>query len=227
MLFTFHYYHGVVGRSRGGGRGWSATSPCSLSMSINCYWFSGIVFCGSVLATLFVSPFTEPGLFFSTHREWTASRQWGRIQLIWQKVYWIWITDSTLKSLAVPLKDSQKLVLRPHQLCLGWMLQVSVWWKVIWHSRLRSCALWRRVSSRFSLYLTAFIPPSVLTVSVSLETHPEHNAATTILHRRDGISEVMGSACYLPDIVLEVLLRGFSFCLISPGNLFPCAFRVL
>ena len=51
----------------------------------------------------FCFPLTElvlcmnTGSFFNAHTEWTASRLWGDICWIWQKVYWIRIADFTFK----------------------------------------------------------------------------------------------------------------------------------
>ncbi len=54
---------------------------------------------GSVRATLFVSHLQNqgcvwtPDCFFSAHTEQKASRPWGDILWIWQKVYWIRFID--------------------------------------------------------------------------------------------------------------------------------------
>ncbi len=57
-------------------------------------------------------------------------------------------------------------------------------WKVNLRPSLRSWALWRRFSSRTSLYLAAFIFPSIAPVVLSLQLKkpPQHDAATTMLH---------------------------------------------
>ncbi len=58
-------------------------------------------------------------------------------------------------------------------------------WKVNLRPSLRSWALWRRFSSRISLYLAAFIFPSIATsrpVPAAEKTPPQHDAATTMLH---------------------------------------------
>lgn len=62
---------------------------------------AGLVLCGWLRATWFVSPFREPGLctnfsFSSAHTDRTVSAPWGNNCLIWQKdVYWIRITHPT------------------------------------------------------------------------------------------------------------------------------------
>ncbi len=58
-------------------------------------------------------------------------------------------------------------------------------WKVNLRPSLRSWALWRRFSSRISLYLAAFIFPLITTrrpVPAAEKTPPQHDAATTMLH---------------------------------------------
>lgn len=53
------------------------------------------------------------------------------------------------------------------------------------------------------------------------ETPPQPDAAATMLHRGDGISQMVNSTWWSPDIVLGVLPKDFSFCLIRPENHFP------
>ncbi len=65
-------------------------------------------------------------------------------------------------------------------------------WKVNLRPSLRSWALWRRFSSRISLYLAAFIFPSIATsrpVPAAEKTPPQHDAATTMLHCWDCIGQ--------------------------------------
>lgn len=69
----------------------------------SCCFMAGVVLCGLVRATFFVSHLKNPGLcvntrfFFSTHTEQTASRPWGDICWISQKVYLIIMDDCTSK----------------------------------------------------------------------------------------------------------------------------------
>lgn len=52
---------------------------------------------------------------------------------------------------------------------------------------------------------------------------PEHDAATTIFHHRDGISLTMSITWCLPHIVLiGGILPEDLFCVIRPQNIFPC-----
>ena len=55
--------------------------------------------------------------------------------------------------------------------------------------------------------------------------HPEYyDAASTMLHHRDGISLVMGSAWFSPNnMVFGVLPKELNFGIIRPENPFPLA----
>lgn len=71
---------------------------------------------------------------------------------------------------------------------------------------LEDVALWRRLSSRVSLHVAAFIFPSTLT-SLSVlggENILTADAATTMLHCNDGNSQVMSGAWFLPDTMLDI-----------------------
>ncbi len=93
-------------------------------------------------------------------------------------------------------------------------------WKVNLRPSLRSWALWRRFSSRISLYLAAFIFPSIATSRpCSWKTPPQHDAATTMLHFWDCIGQVMSSAWFSPHIPLRIKPKKFYLGLIRPENL--------
>ncbi len=80
-------------------------------------------------------------------------------------------------------------------------------WKVNLRPSLRSWALWRRFSSRISLYLAAFIFPSIATsrpVPAAEKHPPQLDAATTMLHCWDCIGQVMSSAWFSPHIPLRI-----------------------
>ena len=70
--------------------------------------------------------------------------------------------SSLVQALAEPLKDIQRLVLKP-LLRLAVCLGLLSCWKVNLRPSLWSCALWSRFSSRISLYFAPFIFPSILT----------------------------------------------------------------
>ncbi len=94
-------------------------------------------------------------------------------------------------------------------------------WKVNLRPSLRSWALWRRFSSRISLYLAAFIFPSIATsrpVPAAEKTPPQHDAATTMLHCWDCIGQVMSSAWFSPHIPLRIKAKKFYLGLIRPEN---------
>ncbi len=95
-------------------------------------------------------------------------------------------------------------------------------WKVNLRPSLRSWALWRRFSSRISLYLAAFIFPSIATsrpVPAAEKTPPQHDAATTMLHCWDCIGQVMSSAWFSPHIPLRIKAKKLYLGLIRPENL--------
>ncbi len=94
-------------------------------------------------------------------------------------------------------------------------------WKVNLRPSLRSWALWRRFSSRISLYLAAFIFPLDCNQSscpCSWKTPPQHDAATTMLHCWDCIGQVMSSAWFSPHIPLRIKAKKFYLGLIRPEN---------
>ncbi len=95
-------------------------------------------------------------------------------------------------------------------------------WKVNLRPSLRSWALWRRFSSRISLYLATFIFPSTATsrpCPCSWKTPPQHDAATTMLHCWDCIGQAMSSAWFSPHIPLRIKAKKFYLGLIRPENL--------
>jgi hypothetical protein len=51
---------------------------------------------------------------------------------------------------------------------------------------------------------------------------PQHDSASTMLHRKDGIGQVMSSAWFPPDVMLE-----FNLGFIRPENLVSHGLRVL
>ncbi len=94
-------------------------------------------------------------------------------------------------------------------------------WKVNLRPSLRSWALWRRFSSRISLYLAAFIFPSIATSRPvpAAEKHPTAWCCTTMLHCWDCIGQVMSSAWFSPHIPLRIKAKKFYLGLIRPENL--------
>ncbi|KAK3574640.1 hypothetical protein QTP86_011548 [Hemibagrus guttatus] len=74
-----------------------------------------------------------------------------------------------------------------------------------------------------SLYIAVFIFPSILT----RKTSSQHDAATTILHCRDGIGQVMSSAWFPPDMTLVIQAKVFNLCCIRPENFVSHGLRVL
>ncbi len=95
-------------------------------------------------------------------------------------------------------------------------------WKVNLRPSLRSWALWRRFSSRISLYLAVLIFPLDCNQSscpCSWKTPPQHDVATTMLHCWDCIGQVMSSAWFSPHIPLRIKAKKFYLGLIRPENL--------
>ncbi len=95
-------------------------------------------------------------------------------------------------------------------------------WKVNLRPSLRSWALWRRFSSRISLYLAAFnisLDCNQSSCLCSWKTPPQHDAATTMLHCWDCIGQVMSSAWFSPHILLRIKAKKFYLGLIRPENL--------
>ncbi len=97
--------------------------------------------------------------------------------------------------------------------CLG---SLSCWKVNLWPN-LRSWALWRRFSSRISLYLAAFIFSSIATSRPvpAAEKHPH----SMMLHCWDCIGQVMSSAWFSPHIPLRIKAKKFYLGLIRPENL--------
>ncbi len=95
-------------------------------------------------------------------------------------------------------------------------------WKVNLRLSLKSWALWRRFLSRISLYLAAFIFPSIATSRPvpAAEKHPHSMMLpTTMLHCWDCIGQVMSSAWFSPHIPLRIKAKKFYLGLIRPENL--------
>ncbi len=101
--------------------------------------------------------------------------------------------------------------------CLG---SLSCWKVNLWPS-LRSWALWRRFSSRISLYLATFIFPSIATSRPvpAAEKHPHSMmlpppcfTVGTVL------GQVMSSAWFSPHIPLRIKAKKFYLGLIRPEN---------
>uniref|UniRef100_A0A7N8X1S9 Potassium channel, subfamily K, member 10a n=1 Tax=Mastacembelus armatus TaxID=205130 RepID=A0A7N8X1S9_9TELE len=90
---------------------------------------------------------------------------------------------------------------------------------------------WLRVfSSRISLYLAAFIFPSIATsrpVPAAETPPPQHDAPTTMFHCRDCIGQVMSSAWFSPHIPLRINAKKFNLGLIRPENLISHSLGVL
>jgi len=81
-----------------------------------------------------------------------------------------------------------------------------------------------------SLYITAFIFPSILTsvtVSAAEKTSPTHDAATTMLHCRDGIGQVMSGAWFPSDTTFAIQAKEFNLGFIRPDNFVSHGLRVL
>ncbi len=92
-------------------------------------------------------------------------------------------------------------------------------WKVNLRPSLRSWALWRRFSSRISLYLAPFIFPSIAT-SRPVPAAEKKNTAWCCHHQyRDCIGQVMSSAWFSPQITLRIKAKKFYLGLIRPENL--------
>ena len=95
-------------------------------------------------------------------------------------------------------------------------------WKVNLRPSLRSWGLWSRFSSGISLYFAPFIFPSILTnlpVPADGKTSPQHDAATTMLHR----GRVQG---FLQMWCLAFRPKSSIFGFIRPNNIFSQGLRV-
>ncbi|KAK3560684.1 hypothetical protein QTP86_014540 [Hemibagrus guttatus] len=55
----------------------------------------------------------------------------------------------------------------------------------------------------------------------------QHDAATTMLHCRDGIDQVMSGAWFPPDMTLVIQAKEFSLCFLRPENFVSHGLRVL
>ena len=108
-----------------------------------------------------------------------------------------------VRTLAEPLKDIQRLVTKPLLCRLGGVLRVVVLLKGEFHPSLRSWVLWRRFSSRISLYFAPLIFALILSLSrCHWKTSPQHDAATTMLHLKD-------CATFPPDVMLGIHAKEF------------------
>lgn len=84
-----------------------------------------------------------------------------------------------------------------------------------------SCALWRIIFS-------AFIFISILMACPCCGEAPsQHDAATTIIHSRNGFRQVLCSFWCSLDIVNGVLGKELNFCLIRHQNLFLYPLRII
>ena len=120
-------------------------------------------------------------------------------------------------ALAGPLKDFHVLVLKPFQCCFGWIVGVIVLLehKSLWQSQV-FCTLKQvllkdlPVFSSIHCSLDPYKSPSPWYWKAS----PEHDdAATTMLHGRDGVRWVMSCAQFPPDVALCIQAKDFDFCL--------------
>ncbi len=96
--------------------------------------------------------------------------------------------------------------------CVGWLSC----WKVNFQPSLRFWALWTRFSLRISLYLAVFsFPSSLITfpVPAAENTNQCCCAAATMLHRWDGIMQVISGAWFPSEMNKELRF-------IRPENLF-------
>ena len=101
-------------------------------------------------------------------------------------------------------------------------------WKVNLRPSLRSRALWKRFSSRISLYLAAFIFPSIATSRPvpAAEKHP-HSMMLPPPCFTDCIGQVMSSAWFSPHIPLRINAKKLNLGLIRPENLISHSLGVL
>lgn len=110
-------------------------------------------------------------------------------------------------ALAGPLTQSYSFVMEA--MCLG----LLSCWKMNLLLSLRSRPLW--LSSGMALYVDTFIFPSTsLPVPAA-----QRDAATTMLHCRDGIGQLISSG-FPPDMVLGIQTKEFDLYFIRPDNFF-------
>ena len=75
-------------------------------------------------------------------------------------------------------------------------------WKVNLRPSLRSRAIWTRFSLRIPLVCS--LNPDQSSNPCCWKTPPQHDAATTMLHRWDGTGPVMSGAWFPPDMTLRI-----------------------
>ena len=85
-----------------------------------------------------------------------------------------------------------------------------------------SWELWSRFPSRISLVLCCFhlsFDPDRSLSSCHWKTSPQHDAATTMLHCRDGIGQMMSSAWFPLGMMLGIQAKAFNLGFTRPENL--------
>ena len=117
-----------------------------------------------------------------------------------------------VQALAGPLKDIQRLVPKPLLCGLDCVLRVKV---LLEGEPSPQSEVLSGFSSRISLYFAPFIFPSILTsflVPAAEKTSPQHDAATTMLHRRNG-------ARFPLEVTLGIQTKEFNIGFIRSENL--------
>ena len=102
--------------------------------------------------------------------------------------------------------------------CLG--LSMSCW-KVNLRSCLKSLDDWNSFPPRISLYLAPSFNSDQFPSPCRWKTSPQHDAATTMLHCRDDVLEVMIGVGFAPDIAFSLMAKKLHFSLIWPEYLLP------
>ena len=126
-------------------------------------------------------------------------------------------------ALAGPLKDMHRLSLKPLLCSLGCVLWVVV---MLEGKPFPQFEVQSSFSSRISVYLAAFIFPSIRT-SRLVPAAEKHDVATAMLHCREGISQVMSGAWFHTDLTLGLHAKKFNFGFIRPENRDSHGLRVL
>ena len=116
-------------------------------------------------------------------------------------------------ALALPLKDIQRLVPKPLLRCLGCVVRVFALLEgePSPQSEFTGKIFIKDLSVLCSVHLS--LNPDLSPSPFHRKTSPQHDAAMTMLHRRDG-------ARFSPDVTLGIQAKQFSFSFIRPDNLF-------